>query len=352
MTTLIDEREKRTKRRKDFKKRIDGMIDLSCDTEKKTLSVTSTIKGNKIRLLDEGAVVGGGEYVDFFIKKGTLEKFLAGENEYLDNIDDEYLGHVNLGHLDFATFPFILGEFKLDDMELVEIENERHGLDIEVRLDEESVFVKELARQPYDIAVSGEFYYHEDRESSEDLGFLVVDEVLITAYGLVGEPGNVNSDGLNLNGGNKVEKEIKQEVLEEEILEEEKELDITEEIEDDKEDIEEVDGEEVKDEEVEEKDEEVADEEADDEEGGMLAINEVFEEMQKVNAELTSKVEALEKKVTKLQRKLKAKNEEIDKFAEKFSGISVSLGLTSEDKKEEKNEVTSPYRSGDGVGGF
>lgn len=383
---IIDERDERTKERKKIKKRMDELIGLTKDvdelvelTKDKPNKVMCAMTINKladssIRLLDEGYIDNG-----FVIKKGAMEKFLEGKNEkvrgwkMLDgewtmtdvlNLEDDFVGSVNLGHMDFATFPFIIGSWTKEDLSLVDIENDRKAIDVDIHLDEDSVFVKELKRQPYDIGVSAEFWAHENEKDTEELSELfgeympVYDEIYIFAYGLVGECGNVNSSGLELNGGETVEKTKIEELLESETVEELKEETVEElEVEEEKldaeteeeaiEEVEEVEDEEVEGEEVEE-DEEAEDEEVEDEEDGMEAIEEAFEKLQSDNAELSSKVEALEKKVTKLQRKLKAKNDEIDKFAEKFSGVAVSLGLT-EEKKEEVAEKPL-YKSGDGIG--
>lgn len=353
---LIDERDERTKRRKKDKQEFDSQIDLSFDKEKKTLSVTNEIKTDEIRLLDEGAIVGDG-YLDFYIKKGTLAKYLNGKNEYLDNLPDDFIGSVNLGHLDFPTFPFIIGDFTKDNLNLVDIGDGRQGLNVELNLDTESVFVKELARQPYDIAISSEFYYHVDEEATEEYGFEVIDEVLIVAYALVGEPGNVNSDGLELKGGKEMSEDMKKEILDEEIKEE-----ATETVEETKEEAEEVEEtEEVKEEiaddteevkaEVEENQAEETDEEVSEEgekEENLEVVAEAVEKLQAENKEMQEKLEALKKDNRRLQKKLEAKNEEIDKFTNKFKGLSVSLGLKEEKKEEVKEE--SLYKTGNGIG--
>ena len=218
---LITERDERTKRRKKFKQKMDKIYNLSYkDEEKMMLSADGVMKlsDSKIRLLDEGAVVGD-DFVSFIIKKGTLEKYLNGDNEVLPNIDPNEKYTVNLGHQDFATFPFIIGEFRKSDLSLVDLEDDRKGLDVDLHLDEDSVFVQELKRQPYDIGVSAEFNYHVDWDTTFEIGILVIDEVYIFAYGLVGECGNVNSSGLELKGD--AMENIK-DIITEETLDEEK----------------------------------------------------------------------------------------------------------------------------------
>lgn len=220
MNSLIEERDERTRKRKKIKRKMDSIIGLSYhDKDKRVLSVSldsMKLGDNTIRLLDEGYFDNG-----FVIKKGTLEKYLNGQNQYVTgyemgedgwqrtdvlNLTDDFVGTVNLGHMEFSVFPFVIGEWDKRDLTLVDTENGRKALDVALRLDEDSVFVKELKRQPFDIGVSAEFYYHvneADTESlSEMLGYYmpVIDEVFIFAYGLVGECGNVNSSGLELKG--------------------------------------------------------------------------------------------------------------------------------------------------------
>ena len=235
LSNLIDERNERTRKRKQIKRKMDKIIGLSYKDDDKRVMKMSTkmeLADNTIRLLDEGYFDSG-----FVIKKGTLEKFLNGENEYVRgyemtedgwkqtdvlNLTDDFVGTVNLGHMDFPTFPFILGEWDKNDLKLVDIENDRKGLDVSVRLDEDSVFVKELKRQPFDIGISSEFFYHINEEDTEELAEVygiempVIDEVYIFAYGLVGECGNVNSSGLELKGAD-MPKEIKELMAETEV---------------------------------------------------------------------------------------------------------------------------------------
>ncbi len=380
---LITERDERTKRRKKFKQKIDKIYNLSYkDEEKMMLSADGVMKlsDSKIRLLDEGAVVGD-DFVSFIIKKGTLEKYLNGDNEVLPNIDPNEKYTVNLGHQDFATFPFIIGEFRKSDLSLVDLEDDRKGLDVDLHLDEDSVFVQELKRQPYDIGVSAEFNYHADWDATFEIGILVIDEVYIFAYGLVGECGNVNSSGLELKGDamENIKDIITEETLDEEKLgAEEAEIPATTETEPTAEETSEVEeaednepAEEEADEETEETEEESEGDEAEveeageedgDEDEGEEAEDTDAEELSVVNAlreqiqTLTNRIAELEEanaKLKKTNRKLSSKHQnELDKkkeFIETLKGLSVEL-LPDEDKKEESTELKVTKRSRDGIG--
>ena len=401
MSDLIEKRDERTRTRKRMKRRMDSIIGLSFhDKDKKVMSLTvepQKLGNNRARLIDEGYIDNG-----FVIKKGTLEKFLHGENQYVRgwefdgeewhqtevlNLTSDFVGTVNLGHMDFSVMPYILGEWTKDDLTLVDIENDRKALDVELHLDEESVFIKELKRQSHDIGISAEFWVHENMEDtealSETLGYYlpVFDEIYIFAYGLVGECGNVNSSGLELKGEpmedmreNIVDEELNEEELgveeveipaeeapSEEVVEETTESEDNESVEEEAEAEEEVSEEAAEDEEV--IDEEVAeeaDEEDDDDE-----VEEADEEELSIVAELKEQIQTLTNKVTELTEanvKLKKSNRKLQnkyqneldkkaKFKEELKGLSVEL-LPDEDKKpqEEKMKVLDKNYVKDGIG--
>lgn len=186
---IIDERDIRTIHRKLRKKEYDDMMNLSVSS------------GNRVRLLDEGMVVDAYGNPLFYIMKGTLEK-------YLNNLPDDYEGSINLGHMDFATFPILLGKWTKKDMSLVDIGDGRMALDVDLRLDDENFIVKELKRAEYDLAVSAEFGYHLNEEFTAKYGLEILDEIFISDFAIVGEPGNVNSSGIRLKGAKMTVKEL------------------------------------------------------------------------------------------------------------------------------------------------
>lgn len=415
MTNLIDERDERTRKRKKRKKELDKIITLSNhidelpNARKLSMNIAS-LSDNSIRLLDEGFCDNG-----FLLKKGALEKYLNGKNEKVHgwewtdegwkptevlNLTDDFVGTVNLGHMDFATFPFIIGEWTRNDLSLKDIGNDRKGIDVGLRLDEDSIFVKELARQPYDIGISSEFWYHEDEEATEELSEMyginlpVYDEIFIFAYGLVGECGNVNSSGLELKGET-MPKEIKKELMAEEEVKVELELEDTEEVTEAIEEVEdkvaelgveEIDitideeSEEAEeesndvleqsadDDEPEEDDssdedevEEVADE-SDDEEDEVeeteLSFDGVIEELatlRKENAELKEQVKALKKSHRKVNKKLESEYEAKKEFLAKTANLTAELfpneGEAEKQEEEEAKKLADQrkYYKGDGI---
>lgn len=407
MSDLIEKRDERTRKRKKIKRKMDSIIGLSFhDKEKKVMSLSAEpqkLSDNKARLIDEGYIDNG-----FVIKKGALQKYLNGENQYVRgwefdgeewhqtevlNLNSDFVGTVNLGHMDFSVMPFILGEWTKDDLTLVDIENDRKALDVNLHLDEESMFIKELKRQSHDIGISAEFWVHENREDtealSETLGYYlpVFDEIYIFAYGLVGECGNVNSSGLELKG--EPMEDVKDNIIldepkdEEELGVEEIELpteqpseeptaeedSVVEETEDNEpadtedegEETEEAEeeSEESEEDEVEEvaedaDDEDDVDEAEDADEEELTIVTELREQIQTLTNRI-SELEEANAKLKKSNRKLSSKYQnELDKkakFKEELKGLSVEL-LPDEDKKpkEEKVTVDKNYYHGDGIG--
>lgn len=187
---IIDERNKRTVRRKLAKEMYDSTIDLATHENVQT-----------VRLLDEGTVTYADGSIDFYIEKGTLQK-------YYNSLSDDYVGTINLGHFSFAEYPKILGTWTKKDLHLVDIGDGRQALDVDLRLNYEISDVRDLAMMPYDVAVSAEFSYEYDKENSNKMGFLCINELFISDFAIVGDGGNVNSNGIKLKGGSKMEKEV------------------------------------------------------------------------------------------------------------------------------------------------
>lgn len=185
----------RNKDRELAKKEYDSFLTLSAENNKKdkVIKLASVSSDSKtIRLLDEGMVVSSDSYPLFYIKKGAIEEFYA-------SLSDEYVGSVNIGHLDFATFPFLVGQWTKKDLTVVDIGDGRKGLDVTPQLDEDSVFIKELQRVDYPIGISSEFGYELDWEATEEFGIEMIQSISIKDFAIVGEAGNVGSSNINLN---------------------------------------------------------------------------------------------------------------------------------------------------------
>ena len=361
---LLKDRDKRTAKRKMDKKAWDKQFDLSADSK------------NSIRLLDEGMVTYSDGSPLFYIKKGTLSKLVS-------EIKDEYVGSINLGHMDFAHFPFILGTWKKKDLTLVDIGDGRQALDVVPHFDYDSAFVKELKRLPYDVAVSAEFRCHIDWELTERYGVEVVDEIYPEGFNfaVVGEPGNVNSAGLKLalKGENMSLEELSAAIESREttsiadltaLLDDSsaEQVDLGVEPEEAKETVEEVaEAKEAEIEPVEEQaeTEETAEEaqeaavEASEPEAEEITLESVMADVQALreqNESLTAQVEALNERVESLtaerdeaRESLAAAQETERNFLEKFKKLSLVSTAIPKPKKEAKVETKAAYTDGFGA---
>lgn len=391
---LIKDRDARTKNRKKAKDKFDKNITLSLvpmDNKKCTLAFERS--EGYVRLLDEGSIVTASGDLDLYIKKGAIRKYVYGNNKKLTmrsiygdiaeeyfknpdeplNIDNKYEGTINIGHQDFATFPFIVGTWTQDDLKVVNNGDGRKGLDVDLKLNPLHPLVQALEIQGIPVGVSVEMYLHVDEKATDELAeekniyAPVVDEIFISDFAIVGECGNVgSSDSVILQGVKMAKEEIVAEVTEEETIEspeEEVTEEVTEEVEETTEDVAEAtEGEEEEDETAEseaeedieeesteeaETEEEVSEEDVDEEDTSDTVL-EALDSLQSEITTLKEQLEALKKTNKKLSKKLKAKNEADEKFMEKFKGLEVSFG---EKKEEVKEEVThTPYATGDGIG--
>lgn len=377
---FLKDRDKRTKNRQKRKEAFDKAINLSAISEKNVFRFAVSEENDRVRLLDEGAIVTAYGDLDIYIMKGTIEKFLNRQNEFLDNLTDDYVGSINIGHQDFATNPdSIVGSWTPTDLHLTDNGEGRHGLDVDLHIMEEHPRIVALKVQGIDVGVSVEMYLHFDEEASKEVSkkndAFMVDEIFISDFGIVGECGNVGSSGtISLKGGEDMKKaDINLEVEEKELDEEmeEKAEEVKEEVTESDEETEEGESEEEdKDEEAvdETEDDEVdgeesEEEESDDEEAEDEEVEESVDKLSIVE-KLMAKVEALESDVDELkkenaelkksnrkkEKKLKALKEADKEFTERFKGLSVSLGLTKEEE-EPKEEITEKrYSGGDGIG--
>lgn len=373
---LIKDRDARTKKRQKAKEKFDKNITLAVINENKDKKFTfaANTNGNAVRLLDEGAIVTASGDLDLYIKKGTIQKFYNGKNKYLDNLTDSYEGTINIGHNDFATFPFIVGTWKKEDLKVVSNGEGRHGLDVDLHLNSAHPLVQALRVQDIPVGVSVEMYLDFDEKASEKEQIPIVDEIFIADFAIVGECGNVGSSGSVDLQGVKMDEEVKdiEEVIEDSELEEvaeENEMPVDVEDTEETEEVEEIETEETEEavgedavdtaevEETEEAEEdesvdeevadEVVDEEGEDEEDALAVAEETIESLKAENEALKEQVEALKKSNKKKDNKIKEYAERNAEFTKKFKGLSVSMGITKEVKKDVSKKL---YANGDGIG--
>lgn len=335
---IIDERNTRTVYRKLKKREYD---------ERMKLSATRT---EAVRLLDEGMVVDAYGNPLFYIKKGVLQA-------YYDALPDDYVGTINLGHMDFATFPFILGTWTKRDLHLIDIGDGRQALFVDLHLDEDSFIVKELRRQDFTLGVSAEFSYHEDERNTKKYNLQILDKIFIGNFGIVGEAGNVNSSDIQLQGGQGMTtmKDLVAaiESAEQPNLEEvNKKLDaLVSEDAPEAEEAPETEEEAAEEEKVEEEAEAApeateeateASEEAE-EEKALSAITSVMEGLAKENAELKAQNE-------KLTAKLAARDKVEAEFLARFKNVKMSVSSKTESVTMEEAEAPVQNVFTDGIG--
>lgn len=147
---------------------------------------------NYVRLLDEGVVVDGSGWAYAVIAKGVLKA-------WYDNLSTNFKGKINKDHCDAID----LGTFSKKDLKLVELGNDRYGIDVNVKLDDELYAVKDLKRMMNRKALSSEFYWDAEQYITAEAAtgdekqgkwlIPVINEIKIDAYAVVDNPKNANS---------------------------------------------------------------------------------------------------------------------------------------------------------------
>lgn len=151
--------------------------------------------------LTEGAIVDyPDEYgVRLYIAKGTLAKAL-------NNMSSTDMFEVNLGHNNSSPLD-VIGMFKKQDVELVDIGDGRQGISINFHFDEDSIIYKELKRLNQKLSLSAEFYVNEytllelSVEDNKDLGIdseypmmiRAVTDITLDAFAVVKNPADINA---------------------------------------------------------------------------------------------------------------------------------------------------------------
>lgn len=184
----IEERDKRTLKRKLAKKKFDEKFKFA-----------SSDKEQKIRLLDEGVVTYSDGSPQFYIEKGTIKKFVSG-------LSEDFVGYITLGHLDLGSVPLVLGTWTKKDLEVEDIGSGRKALNVNMALDYTLSIVRDLERMPFDMAVSVEMYTgvsddeKKNQKLAEEAGYYVpiINDIDIVGFSIVGDGANVSSNGISL----------------------------------------------------------------------------------------------------------------------------------------------------------
>lgn len=334
-------------RRKKGKAFYDNAITLSSvDKENHYVSVNLSsgyVENKPTRLIDEGAITyEGGDDIRLYIKKGAVQAFY-------DSLSSDYVGYINLAHIDITSLPLNLGTWTKDDLTVVDIGDGRKGLDVNVKLNRELHIVQDLLKQEIPLSISAELRGTLDLESSFKFNAPFYNEIEIAGFSVVANPANVNSTGENLNSKGDSEMNLWEKILKlSSENKEEKKNEALENKEDEKEEKEP----ESKEEETENEEEAKKGEET------LETVEMSKEDMEKINKfmdafeALSAKVEALEQENAELKEKLKNSKKEKTEFEKKAESTLdrlsslISGQVDDKEKKEEKLASTSKV-SGD-----
>lgn len=333
-------------RRKKGKAFYDNAITLSSvDKENHYVSVNLSsgyVENKPTRLIDEGAITyEGGDDIRLYIKKGAVQAFY-------DSLSSDYVGYINLAHIDITSLPLNLGTWTKDDLTVVDIGDGRKGLDVNVKLNRELHIVQDLLKQEIPLSISAELRGTLDFESSFKFNAPFYNEIEIAGFSVVANPANVNSTGENLNSKGDSEMNLWEKILK--LSSENKEEKKNEALEN-------------KEEEKEEKapesktDETENEEEAKKGEETLETVEMSKDDMEKINKfmdafeALSAKVEALEQENAELKDKLESSKKEKTEFEKKAESTldrlsSLISEQANEKEKEEKLASTSKV-SGD-----
>ncbi len=328
---------------------------------------------NFVRLLDEGVVVEGDGSVYAVIKKGVIKK-------WYDSLPDDFVGNIDKDH----NRSIDLGVFHKSDLKLVKLEDDRYGVDVNVKLDDELFAVRDLKRMGNRKAISSEFWSEENefvkqsvitgsKKSVYGFDYLVplINEIQITGYAVVDSPKNANSYDEGLLNKASTEKDVtmtKEELMKlaaegdeeatarlaelaaEEATDEAEESsvegdteDVAEETADDGAEATDASG--VLDEDPEEVAEETTTEDAaEDEEAEEKSEEEVAEKFENAIKELRAQIAEKDAKIAELEAKLSAKTKSKNAFMEKLESM-LDFTTAAETGDDEGNADTTPEKT-------
>lgn len=352
--TYVESIKDSLERRKKGKAFYDNAITLSSvDKENHYVSVNLSsgyVENKPTRLIDEGAITyEGGDDIRLYIKKGAVQAFY-------DSLSSDYVGYINLAHIDITSLPLNLGTWTKDDLTVVDIGDGRKGLDVNVKLNRELHIVQDLLKQEIPLSISAELRGTLDLESSFKFNAPFYNEIEIAGFSVVANPANVNSTGENLNSKGDSEMNLWEKILK--LSSENKEEKKNEALENKEEEKE------KKEPSKEEKAPESKTDEAENEEEAkkgeetLETVEMSKDDMEKINKfmdafeTLSAKVETLETENAELKEKLKSSKKEKTEFEKKAEStldrLSSLISGQANDKEKKEEKLTSTSKvSGD-----
>nr|DAT61425.1 MAG TPA: hypothetical protein [Caudoviricetes sp.] len=189
------------------KDNLDAMMNLSAhkqEVERLSVDKVDNSEGY-MTLLSEGSVLYTDDTIRLYLCKGTLKK-------WYDSIDGTFEGYVSTGHRDLNSYPVREGYFRKSDLKLVQDETGRYDLLVKPHVNLELSNMKDLILQDEPFAISSEFLWYakeiQDSDIEEyaklvvyniehggDIDVPITDEIEITGFSFVGNPGNAKSGG-------------------------------------------------------------------------------------------------------------------------------------------------------------
>ena len=189
------------------KDNLDMIMNLSTkNKEREQLSVEKVENSEGyMTLLSEGSVLYQDDTIRLYICKGTLKK-------WYDSIDGTFEGYVSTGHRDLNSYPVREGYFKKSDLKLVQDANGRYDLLVKPHVNLNLSNIKDLIIQDEPFAISSEFMWYSKEitdddieeyaklvvynvEHGGDIDVPITDNIEITGFSFVGNPGNAKSGG-------------------------------------------------------------------------------------------------------------------------------------------------------------
>ena len=168
--------------RKKEKKKWDDMIGLSNPPKTKTETLSTKPKDvHEIRLLNEGAVLFSDGYLRMYLKKGVIRDFY-------ENLSDDYIGYITLGHLPLDAVPLVFGTWTKEDLTLVDIGEGRYALDCKPQYNTRLGIVNDILSQEIPLSVSVEIDGELDFDHSMKLEAPVYESLNISGFSIVGDP--------------------------------------------------------------------------------------------------------------------------------------------------------------------
>lgn len=335
--TYVKGIKKSLEERKKGKAFYDNAITLSSvdrENHQVNICLSSTYVENKpTRLIDEGAITfEGGEDIRLYIKKGAVQAFY-------NSLSDDYVGYINLAHIDIASLPLNLGTWTKEDLEIVDIGDGRKGLNVNVKLNRELHIVQDLLKQEIPLSISAELDGLIDWDASFKFNAPFYDTIRIAGFSVVANPANVNSTGENLNSKGENEMNLWDKIME---LSSDSNGKKEEKLENPEPEV--------------IKKEEQKKEEPEKTEKNLETVEMSAEDMEKINKfmddyeSLSAKVEALENENKTLKEQLgntKKEKTEFEKKAEStLNRLSSLISETAKKEESKKENLSSPLNNG------